>query len=54
LSMAMDRGVEAVHVGVNRKNIGALQFWRRNGFTAIELRDPNARTVWMGTRTARN
>ena len=39
----------AVHVGVNRRNAGAIAFWRRAGF-AMLLPDPQpgGRTQWMG------
>jgi GNAT superfamily N-acetyltransferase len=52
LSRASDRGVEGVHVGVNRKNVHGLQFWRRQGYMELEPHDLNARTLWMGTRIA--
>ena len=46
---AAGRGVTAIHIGTNRANHRAIEFWSRQGF--IPLLHPvgsSARTAWMG------
>ena len=46
---AAGRGVTAIHIGANRANHRAIEFWSRQGF--IPLLDPvgsSTRTAWMG------
>lgn len=48
MAEAARHGVTATHVGANRANHRAIEFWSRQGFTP--LRNPNgssARTMWM-------
>jgi GNAT superfamily N-acetyltransferase len=52
LSAATDMGIEAVHVAVSRQNGGGMQFWRKQGFTEIDLGGAHNGTVWMGLRVA--
>jgi GNAT superfamily N-acetyltransferase len=48
-ALAADRGVTAVHVGVNRGNGRAVRFWQRSGFSEIGTpRRDGERTMWMG------
>ena len=53
LSMAAGRGVEAVHVAVNRRNVGGLHFWRRQGCVEIKPHHFSERTRWFGLRITR-
>ena len=46
--LACDLGAPAVHVGVNRANVRALQFWARHGFHPLTADGGAARTAWMG------
>lgn len=39
-------GKPAVHVGVNRANKNAAQFWAARGFSELDV--PGGRTLWMG------
>jgi GNAT superfamily N-acetyltransferase len=48
LTLAQDRGVEAVHIGANRANANAIRFWRGRGFDEIPTGQPEGRTLWMG------
>jgi GNAT superfamily N-acetyltransferase len=49
LDAAEPYGVTAVHVAVNRANAGAVRFWQKQGFEAIEIASqPETRTLWMG------
>ena len=48
-SIANDRGAKAIHVAINRANIGAVEFWRKMGFADLALDGlPEGRTVWKG------
>jgi ribosomal protein S18 acetylase RimI-like enzyme len=52
LEAAAGRGVDAVHIGVNRANEGGVAFWRRQGFAEIETaRALPGRTLWLGRRS---
>lgn len=49
VAKAAGHGVTAIHVGANRANHRAIQFWSRQSF--ISLSDPasaSERTTWMG------
>jgi GNAT superfamily N-acetyltransferase len=48
LDLARDRGALAVHAGVNRANVRALQFWVRHGFRPLTSDGGATRTAWMG------
>jgi len=49
LDVAAERGRKATHVAVNSANAGAIQFWSKMGFAALDIEDvPRGRTVWMG------
>jgi GNAT superfamily N-acetyltransferase len=49
LNLARNRGVSALHVGINRGNARALGFWRAMGFRPITPPDlSGGRTEWMG------
>lgn len=50
LSLASEQGVNAVHVGVNYANAGALRFWARQGFQVLATANKIPRTIWMGRR----
>jgi GNAT superfamily N-acetyltransferase len=50
LEVARSRGVEAIHVGVNRANAEAARFWRRRSFVEIPAGQPEGRKLWMGRR----
>jgi len=51
LEAAAARGVEGVHIGVNRANAGGLAFWLARGFTEIDTaRDLPGRTLWLARR----
>jgi GNAT superfamily N-acetyltransferase len=52
LELACERGAPAVHVGVNRANVQALQFWARQGFKPLTADGGAARTAWMGRLTS--
>jgi GNAT superfamily N-acetyltransferase len=43
------RGATAVHVGVNRSNERACQFWTGHGFADLQATSPG-RTRWLGRR----
>jgi GNAT superfamily N-acetyltransferase len=46
---AAKRGVKAIHIGANRANPRAIEFWSRQGFTSLPDPDSgSARTAWMG------
>lgn len=46
---ARQRGAGAFHVGVSRANTGAVPFWRKLGFAALDRPGlPQERTLWMG------
>ncbi|WP_428666942.1 GNAT family N-acetyltransferase [Reyranella sp.] len=47
-SVASTRGAKALHVAVNRANIGAAKFWRKMGFVDLALGLPEGRTLWLG------
>ncbi|MUZ74908.1 GNAT family N-acetyltransferase [Agrobacterium vitis] len=48
-SFASARGIEAIHIGANRANKRAVNFWTRNGFADLNYISPTApRTIWMG------
>lgn len=51
LEIARGRGAPAVHVGINRANVRALQFWIRRGFQSLTADGGAARTAWMGRLT---
>lgn len=38
--------VGGIHVGVNGQNVGAVRFWRQQGFDRLDA--STSRTVWMG------
>jgi hypothetical protein len=49
LGLATCRGARAFHVGVNRENTGAVQFWRARAFEVLAFDSlPEGRTLWMG------
>lgn len=52
LKNAREAGVEAVHLGANANNYGALRFWGSRGFSRLgpPLVDASDRTVWFGQR----
>jgi len=52
LELARDRGARNVHVGVNRANVRALQFWARHGFQPLTADGGAAPTAWMGRSTS--
>ena len=47
---AAEMGVEKVHVGVNRQNQLAVDFWKKHNFKQLdsELSLPRTRTIWLG------
>jgi GNAT superfamily N-acetyltransferase len=48
-SLANARGATALHVAVNRANIGGAIFWRKMGFADLALDGlPEGRTLWQG------
>jgi GNAT superfamily N-acetyltransferase len=49
-AIATEGGAQSMHVGVNRANCGAQQFWRSMGFSEITAEAPTERTIWMGHR----
>ncbi len=52
-SMAVTRGIGAMHVGVNRDNTRAIRFWSRVGFVELDIPEAQAgRTIWMGRETS--
>lgn len=49
LDIASRRGARAFHIGVNRENRDAIQFWRKRAFEPLTLDSlPEGRTLWMG------
>ncbi len=47
--LANARGAKALHVAVNRANVGGASFWRKMGFTDLALAGlPGGRTLWQG------
>lgn len=49
LATARTRGARSLHVGVNRRNAGALRFWAAKGFATLTFdRATESRTCWMG------
>jgi len=49
LAVATRQGVQGLHVGVNRANTRAVEFWGRQGFAELTLPGVTAeRTIWMG------
>jgi len=49
MSEARLRGAKALHVAVNRANIGAVKFWRKMGFADLAPEGrPEGRTLWLG------
>jgi ribosomal protein S18 acetylase RimI-like enzyme len=49
LAIAVARGIGALHVGVNRQNTRAVEFWRQVGFLELDMPEARAgRTIWMG------
>jgi len=48
-SLANARGAKALHIAVNRANIGGARFWRKMGFADLALNGlPEGRTLWQG------
>jgi GNAT superfamily N-acetyltransferase len=48
-TLAIARGATALHVAVNRANIGGARFWRKMGFADLALDGlPEGRTLWQG------
>jgi GNAT superfamily N-acetyltransferase len=48
-SVADAQGTKGIHVGVNRANQGAIQFWTKVGFAALIIEGlEHGRTLWMG------
>jgi GNAT superfamily N-acetyltransferase len=47
---ARELGATAVHVGANTQNVGAIRFWKNQGFKSLDgLFDlPPSRTIWLG------
>lgn len=44
-------GYDALHVGVNRGNPGAVAFWQKRGFRELDVAEAAAgRTAWFGRR----
>ncbi|PIE10574.1 MAG: GNAT family N-acetyltransferase [Rhodobacterales bacterium] len=41
--------VDAIHIGVNAGNVGALRFWESNGFRRLPVQE--GRTIWLGLKT---
>jgi GNAT superfamily N-acetyltransferase len=49
LAIAATRGIGPMHVGVNRANARAVSFWRRVGFSELDIPEAHGgRTIWMG------
>jgi GNAT superfamily N-acetyltransferase len=49
MARASERGIGAVHVGVNAANARAVRFWSNRGFDRLRLEDNDpGRTIWMG------
>jgi GNAT superfamily N-acetyltransferase len=49
LALASQHGGRAMHVAINRVNIGAIRFWGKMGFADLPLGEPPAaRTIWKG------
>jgi GNAT superfamily N-acetyltransferase len=49
LVVANEHGAKSLHVGINRANVGAVEFWGRMGFDDLVLEGlPEGRTVWKG------
>jgi GNAT superfamily N-acetyltransferase len=49
LDIACRRGASAFHIGVNRENRDAVQFWRARAFETVTPDRPSeGRTLWMG------
>lgn len=49
LDIACRRGARAFHIGVNRENTDAIQFWRARAFEPSTVDGlPEGRTLWMG------
>lgn len=44
-----ENSAKAIHVGVNRANLGAIEFWKQQGFREIGINDvvPGP-TIWLG------
>ncbi|OAF18377.1 GNAT family N-acetyltransferase [Bradyrhizobium neotropicale] len=51
LELAHERCARAVHVGVNRANARALEFWARQSFQPLQANGGAARTAWLGRLT---
>jgi GNAT superfamily N-acetyltransferase len=48
-TVASAPGAKAIHVAINRANVGAAEFWRKMGFEDSALDGlPEGRTVWKG------
>jgi GNAT superfamily N-acetyltransferase len=45
---AGEAGAKAMHVGINRANVGALGFWGKMGFVGLTVDGLQGRTIWMG------
>ena len=46
---ASAQDAKAIHVAINRANVGAAGFWRKMGFAEVALDGlPEGRTLWMG------
>ncbi|WP_368744389.1 GNAT family N-acetyltransferase [Desertibaculum subflavum] len=55
IGIAVESGAQAVHVAVNRDNVGAVRFWRKLGFVDLNLDElPPGRTIWLGRPHAEN
>jgi ribosomal protein S18 acetylase RimI-like enzyme len=48
LESARARDANAIHIGVNHRNAGALTFWKRQGFLPLATASDMSRTIWMG------
>lgn len=47
--LAVAKGAKQFHVAINRANIGAIRFWKKVGFTELDIDGcRGSRTVWMG------
>jgi GNAT superfamily N-acetyltransferase len=47
-SVASAQGAKALHVAVNRANVGGASFWRKMGFADLALNGlPEGRTLWQ-------
>lgn len=49
LASAARHGARAVHIAVNRANVGAIRFWQKRNFAElVDEQLAGGRTIWMG------